>query len=110
MPESKKISSQTSSSVLKSFSSRHIGLSDNERDEMLNALGYPTIEDFINDVVPKDILENSALKIEEAISEEKALQELKLIASKNTLHRSFIGQGYYTTYTPTVILLSLIHI
>ena len=104
MPESKKISSQTSSSVLKSFSSRHIGLSDNERDEMLNALGYPTIEDFINDVVPKDILENSALKIEEAISEEKALQELKLIASKNTLHRSFIGQGYYNTYTPTVIL------
>ena len=104
MSESKKISSQTSSTVLKSFSSRHIGLRDNERDEILNALGYTTIKAFINDVVPKNILDNSPLKIEEAISEEKALQELKLIASKNTLHRSFIGQGYYNTHTPTVIL------
>ena len=104
MFESKKISSQTSSTVLKSFSSRHIGLRDNERDEILNALGYTTIKAFINDVVPKNILDNSPLKIEEAISEEKALQELKLIASKNTLHRSFIGQGYYNTHTPTVIL------
>jgi len=104
MSESKKISPQTSSTVLKSFSSRHIGLRDNERDEILNALGYTTIKAFINDVVPKNILDNSPLKIEEAISEEKALQELKLIASKNTLHRSFIGQGYYNTHTPTVIL------
>ena len=104
MPESKKNSSQTHSSVLRSFSSRHIGLRDNERDEILNDLGYSTFEAFITDVVPKDILNNSPLKLEEGISEEKALQELKLIASKNTLHHSFIGQGYYNTLTPTVIL------
>ncbi len=104
MPTSKKTSSQARSSVLRSFSSRHIGLRDNERDEILNDLGYSTIEAFIKDVVPKDILNNSPLKIEEGISEEKALQELKLIASKNTLHHSFIGQGYYNTLTPTVIL------
>jgi glycine dehydrogenase len=104
MPTSKKTSSQARSSVLRSFSSRHIGLRDNERDEILNDLGYSTLEAFIKDVVPKDILNNSPLKIEEGISEEKALQELKLIASKNTLHHSFIGQGYYNTLTPTVIL------
>jgi len=104
MSESKKNSSQTHSSVLRSFSSRHIGLRDNERDEILNDLGYSTFEAFITDVVPKDILNNSPLKLEEGISEEKALQELKLIASKNTLHHSFIGQGYYNTFTPTVIL------
>ena len=104
MSESKKNSSQTHSSVLRSFSSRHIGLRDNERDEILNDLGYSTLEAFITDVVPKDILHNSPLKLEEGISEEKALQELKLIASKNTLHHSFIGQGYYNTLTPTVIL------
>ena len=104
MSESKKNSSQTQSSVLRSFSSRHIGLRDNERDEILNDLGYSTFEAFITDVVPKDILNNSPLKLEEGISEEKALQELKLIASKNTLHHSFIGQGYYNTLTPTVIL------
>ena len=104
MPTSKKTSSQARSSVLRSFSSRHIGLRDNERDEILNDLGYSTCEAFIKDVVPKDILNNSPLKIEEGISEEKALQELKLIASKNTLHHSFIGQGYYNTLTPTVIL------
>ena len=104
MSESKKNSSQTHSSVLRSFSSRHIGLRDNERDEILNDLGYSTLEAFITDVVPKDILHNSPLKLEEGISEEKALQELKLIASKNILHHSFIGQGYYNTLTPTVIL------
>jgi glycine dehydrogenase len=104
MPTSKKTSSQARSSVLRSFSSRHIGLRDNERDEILKDLGYSTFEAFIKDVVPKDILNNSPLKIEEGISEEKALQELKLIASKNTLHHSFIGQGYYNTLTPTVIL------
>ncbi len=104
MSESKKNSSQTHSSVLRSFSSRHIGLRDNERDEILNDLGYSTFEAFITDVVPKDILNNSPLKLEEGISEEKALQELKLIASKNTLHHSFIGQGYYNTLTPAVIL------
>jgi len=104
MSESKKNSSQTHSSVLRSFSSRHIGLRDNERDEILNDLGYSTFEAFITDVVPKDILNNSPLKLEEGISEEKALKELKLIASKNTLHHSFIGQGYYNTLTPTVIL------
>ena len=104
MSESKKNSSQTHSSVLRSFSSRHIGLRDNERDEILNDLGYSTLEAFITDVVPKDILNNSPLKLEEGISEEKALKELKLIASKNTLHHSFIGQGYYNTLTPTVIL------
>jgi len=82
MPTSKKTSSQARPSVLRSFSSRHIGLRDNERDEILNDLGYSTFEAFIKDVVPKDILNNSPLKIEEGISEEKALQELKLIASK----------------------------
>ena len=91
MSESKKNSSQTHSSVLRSFSSRHIGLRDNERDEILNDLGYSTLEAFITDVVPIDILNNSPLKLEEGISEEKALQELKLIASKNTLYHSFIA-------------------
>ena len=50
MPTSKKTSSQARSSVLRSFSSRHIGLRDNERDEILNDLGYSTFEAFIKDL------------------------------------------------------------
>ena len=104
MSESKKTTIQHLPSALKSFSSRHIGLSKNEREEMLKELGHSSTEEFIHKVVPKDILNISPLNIEEGVSEEKALQELKLIATKNSLHHSFIGQGYYNTNTPTVIL------
>jgi len=104
MSESNKTSSQNLSSALKSFSSRHIGLTDIESIEMLEKLGYSSHEEFIKKVVPKDILNNASLNLEEGVSEEKALKQLKDIASKNSLRLSFIGQGYYNTLTPKVIL------
>ena len=104
MSESKKNLPQDKPSTLKSFSTRHIGLGDNERDQMLQEIGFSNYDDFIKKVVPKDILISDPLSLNEAISEEKALKELKHIASQNSLHHSFIGQGYYNTLTPTVIL------
>ena len=104
MSESKKNPPQDKPSTLKSFSTRHIGLGDNERDQMLQEIGFSNYDDFIKKVVPKDILSSDPLSLNEGISEEKALKELKHIASQNSLHHSFIGQGYYNTLTPTVIL------
>ena len=104
MSESKKNPPQDKPSTLKSFSTRHIGLGDNERDQMLQEIGFSNYDDFIKKVVPKDILNTDPLSLNEGISEEKALKELKHIASQNSLHHSFIGQGYYNTLTPTVIL------
>ena len=104
MPESKKTSSQNLLPTLKSFSARHIGITDIESREMLEQLGYSSYKEFIEQVVPKDILNTQPLNLEEGISEEIALKQLKNIASKNSLHQSFIGQGYYNTLTPKVIL------
>ena len=104
MSESKKNPPQDKPSTLKSFSTRHIGLGNNERDQMLQEIGFSNYDDFIKKVVPKDILNTDPLRLNEGISEEKALKELKHIASQNSLHHSFIGQGYYNTLTPTVIL------
>ena len=92
------------SSVLRSFSTRHIGLQKESESEMLKFLGYEDIHSLIKDIVPKDIFFDSLLEVDEEINEESALEVLKSIASKNKLNRSFIGQGYYNTFTPSVIL------
>tara|TARA_Y100001960_G_scaffold94155_1_gene101499 strand:+ start:1054 stop:3909 length:2856 start_codon:yes stop_codon:yes gene_type:complete len=104
MSKNKKLPSQDPSTILNSFSSRHIGPNNSESREMLKDLGFSSFKALIREVVPKDILEKSNLNIGEGISEENALRELKRIASKNELIHSFIGQGYYNTITPAVIL------
>lgn len=86
------------------FASRHIGPQGAERQEMLNALGYQTLDDLIADIVPSDIRLQTPLDLPEAKSEEEALEELHSILRKNKLLKSFIGQGYYGTITPPVIL------
>lgn len=86
------------------FASRHIGPQGAERQEMLNALGYQTLDDLIADIVPSDIRLQAPLDLPEAKSEEEALEELHSILRKNKLLKSFIGQGYYGTITPPVIL------
>ena len=78
MPESKKTSSQNLLPTLKSFSARHIGITDIESREMLEQLGYSSYKEFIEQVVPKDILNTQPLNLEEGISEEIALKQLKV--------------------------------
>lgn len=90
--------------VLGTFSSRHIGLNEDSENEVLSALKYKDIDSFIRDIVPKEILSDSELKIDPAVSEESALEILRKMASKNVLCRSYIGLGYYNTFSPSVIL------
>ncbi len=86
-----------------SFVSRHIGPRDHEIQFMLSELGYASLDDLTLAVVPENIADNSAMDLLNGVSEEQALAELKQIASKNKVLRSFIGQGYYGNFTPKVI-------
>lgn len=86
------------------FASRHIGPQGTKRQDMLNTLGYQTLEDLIADIVPADIRMQDSLNLPAAKSETEAMEELRSILKKNKLLQSFIGQGYYGTITPSVIL------
>jgi len=88
------------------FISRHIGPSLDEQDSMLRVLGFQTRDDLIQSVVPPAIRENQVLPLGEftkSLSEIEALNLLKSIANKNLVYKSWIGQGYYNTFTPAVI-------
>ena len=73
MPQSKKTKSLEGQLTLRSFSSRHIGLEETAKVEMLNILGYSDFESFIKDIIPKDILDYSPLQLETEISTSPAL-------------------------------------
>jgi glycine dehydrogenase len=85
------------------FSSRHLGPVGSERDEMLRATGYASLEALVDAAVPAGIRLPDSLELPEARSEQDALGWLKSIMGKNRLLKSFIGQGYYGTHTPGVI-------
>ena len=87
-----------------SFALRHIGLSQTDIDLLLDQLGYKGLEEFSKSVLPKNIFTEEKLGLSDAMSEEEALKVLKEISKENAVYRSFIGQGYYGTVTPKVIL------
>jgi len=89
---------------INSFALRHIGLSQADIENLLKQLGYKDLEDFSKSVLPENIFTEEKLGLDDALSEEEALKALKEISKKNIVYRSFIGQGYYGTVTPKVIL------
>ncbi|PKP36855.1 MAG: glycine dehydrogenase (aminomethyl-transferring), partial [Bacteroidetes bacterium HGW-Bacteroidetes-15] len=86
------------------FVTRHIGPRDSEIDEMLKVVGVKTLDELINQTVPKGIRMDKPLNLPAPLSEQEYLAKIKGIASKNKVYRSFIGMGYYGTHTPSVIL------
>ncbi|NND82870.1 MAG: aminomethyl-transferring glycine dehydrogenase [Gammaproteobacteria bacterium] len=86
------------------FARRHIGLSQSDINHMLSELGYDSLDALCDTVVPASIADNSPLDLLPALSEEQALAELDELAKRNKLVKSLIGQGYYGTHTPKVIL------
>ncbi|MGN6543113.1 MAG: glycine dehydrogenase [Ginsengibacter sp.] len=89
------------------FVSRHIGPDQTETNEMLATIGVASLDDLIDKTVPSGIRLQKKLDIAEPISEFEFLTELKKIANKNKVFKSYIGQGYYDTITPSVILRNL---
>jgi glycine dehydrogenase len=86
------------------FSRRHIGSGPADQAAMLAALGKPGLDALIDAAVPPSIRMKGALNLPAAASEAAALAELKKLAAKNSVWRSYLGQGYSDTVTPPVIL------
>ena len=89
------------------FASRHIGPDAAEQQHMLKVLGYDSREALIDAVVPAAIRRRDGMSLGEftaPLTEEAALAKLRGLARKNRVLKSFIGQGYYNTITPGVVL------
>jgi glycine dehydrogenase len=86
-----------------SFARRHIGPNDDEVAAMLRELGFEQLDALIDATVPKNIRLDRPLDLPDAKSETEALAELRAIAKKNTVAKSFIGAGYNDCITPPVI-------
>jgi glycine dehydrogenase len=90
------------------FHARHIGPNAEEKLEMLRTIGLSSLEDMTDAIVPASIKLKSGLTLPEALSEEQALEKIRAIAQQNQIFKSFIGQGYYGTHTPKVILRNIL--
>jgi len=86
-----------------SFVPRHVGPSESEIQEMLKVVGYDTLDDLIDATIPRGIRMSRPLKIHRGWSEHEALTNMRAIASRNRVFRSFLGYGYADTFTPPVI-------
>ncbi len=86
------------------FLPRHIGIDSDDEATMLAAIGETSRAALIDSIVPKSIARAAPMKLPAPCSEADALAELRAMASQNQVLRSFIGQGYYGTHTPGVIL------
>ncbi|HET7790242.1 MAG TPA: aminomethyl-transferring glycine dehydrogenase [Gemmatimonadales bacterium] len=90
------------------FAPRHIGPTPADQREMLKTLGYDSLDRFIADVIPKDIRFPGPLNLPAARSEHEVLADLRALAGKNEVFRSYLGQGYSDCLTPPVILRNIL--
>ena len=90
------------------FVARHIGLSQADEAHMLSAIGEASRRSLIEGIVPASIRRATTMQIPAAITEAAALAELKAMAAHNQVRTSCIGQGYYGTHTPGVILRNIL--
>ena len=85
------------------FASRHLGLTDADRSEMLKVIGIETLEELVRRTVPSSILMSKPLDLADAVPEAEVLSRLAANFDGVVTRRSFIGQGYYPTLTPPVV-------
>ena len=85
------------------FSSRHIGINNEQKNEMLSSLGLDSMEQLISETIPKNIRLKKELNLEEALSENEFLTHIEKLSKKNKNYKSFIGLGYHQSITPSVI-------
>ncbi len=90
------------------FIARHIGPNDAEIAHMLRVVGHDSLEAMTDAIVPANIKSAAPLALPAAMTEEEALAKIRAVADRNQVFRSFIGQGYYGTHTPKVILRNIL--
>ena len=86
------------------FIPRHIGPNEADTKEMLKKIGAGSLDELINNTVPPAIRMKDSLNIPAAMSEHEYLKHIKEVSLKNKVFTNYIGQGYYDTITPSVIL------
>ncbi|MFH0999985.1 MAG: aminomethyl-transferring glycine dehydrogenase, partial [Bacteroidota bacterium] len=86
-----------------SFLKRHLGPRDHEIEQMLEKIGVSSLDQLIDQAVPKTIRLQKPLNLDEGLSEFEYFNKIREIASKNKLFKTYIGMGYYGTVMPAVI-------
>jgi len=90
------------------FIERHIGPNDAEIAQMLRTVGHDSLEALTDAIVPASIKSKAPLALPDPVSEVEAIAKIRELATRNQVFRSFIGQGYYGTHTPNVILRNIL--
>jgi glycine dehydrogenase len=90
------------------FVARHIGIAASDETQMLSVIGAASRRALIESIVPRTIARPVPMALPAPLTEAQALAELKAIAAKNRVLKSFIGQGYHGTHTPGVILRNIL--
>jgi glycine dehydrogenase len=90
------------------FRARHIGPDAADETQMLSAIGVASRQALMDSIVPASIRRTEGMQLPSPLTEAQALAELKGIAQQNKVMRNFIGQGYYGTLTPGVILRNIL--
>jgi len=85
------------------FVNRHLGLNNEDQQKALSTIGVNSIDELIDQTIPDDIKMQDSLNIDAAISEAELLAHLLSLSNKNKVCNSYIGLGYYGTFTPSVI-------
>lgn len=90
------------------FITRHIGPRPEDVAEMLKVIGVKSVDELIEQTVPESIRLKEVLDLPVPLSEDEFLTHIRMVAAKNKLYRSFIGQGYYDTIAPAVIIRNIL--
>ena len=85
------------------FEARHLGPNETDVMAMLKAIGYPSLKQLVDNLVPSSIQVEMELDLLEPLTEADLLLRLRTIASENKVFRSFLGMGYSDTHVPSVI-------
>ncbi len=86
------------------FIHRHISPMANDTAAMLKTIGIESLDKLIDETIPSHIRLKERMKLPEALSEQELIQMLQSYANENILYKNYLGQGYYGTHTPNVIL------
>ena len=90
------------------FAQRHIGPNDRDVSQMLATVGAQSLDDLTQQTIPNNIAYTKALDLPQGLSESEVLAVAQKLADRNQIFRSYIGQGYYGTFTPPVILRNIL--
>lgn len=90
------------------FVNRHLGSRGAAQEELLDEIGFSSVDELVNRVVPSAIQWEDLPDLPDALSESEALARLQEIVGENKVLKSMIGQGYYGTIVPPVILRNIL--